>query len=140
MRIVRLACTVFLAAMATAGCGGGPTEVIPGVFAIPGGALDGEEATAASWSEVVREDGILDLETRPSDPYSVRVGFVLKDDRIYIDPADGREWNANLKADPPIRVRIDDRVYAAIAVPVTDAAEREGFDADRNVYRLDLSR
>ncbi|MCP3984418.1 MAG: nitroreductase family deazaflavin-dependent oxidoreductase [bacterium] len=119
------------------GCGGGPSELIPGAFALPGGVLSGEQVTIQSWSEVVKEDGVMELETRPSDPYSVRVGFVLKGDSMYVDPSDGRKWHLNMKADPAVRVRIEGRVYPATAVPVTDPKEREGFDPDRNVYRLD---
>jgi hypothetical protein len=130
--------TGIFATLLLLGCDGGPTEFIPGVFALPGGALEGEEVSVESWSEVIQEDGILDLETRLSDPYSVRVGFVLKGDGIYVDPAGDRTWNANMKADPVVRVRIDHWIYRATAVPVMHAAEREGFDSDRSVYRLDL--
>ncbi len=129
---------VLPATLLLSACGGGPIELIPGAFALPGGVLSGEPATARSWSEVVQEDGVLDLETLPADPYSSRIGFVMKGDAIYVDPAAERQWNENMKADPSVRVRIDGRVYAATAIPVTDPSERQGFDADRDVYRLDL--
>ena len=117
--------------LALAGCGG-PLGIIPG------GELSGSEATASDWSEVVSESGTLDLETRPEDPYSVRIGFVLRDGRIYIDPAEERAWYQNLEADPSVRVRIGDRIYRARAVPVTDPTELEGFDPERRVQRLEL--
>jgi hypothetical protein len=138
--VMRMVEVRVLATLLLLACGGGPTELIPGAFALPGGALSGEPATARSWSEVVQESGVLDLETRPADPYSVRVGFVMKGGAIYVDPAAERQWNVNIKADPAVRVRIDGRVYEATAVPVSDPTEREGFDADRDVYRLDLKR
>ena len=111
---------------------GGPIGIIPG------GALSGEEATANAWTEVVSDSGTLELETRPEDPYSVRVGYVFREGNVYIDPAEERAWYQNIKADPSVRVRFDNRVYRARAVPVTDAAELEGFDPERRVQRLEL--
>jgi hypothetical protein len=137
---VRTAFTWIFAIFALIGCSDGPIELIPGAFALPGGGLEGEQVSVNSWSEVVNADGILDLETRPSDPYSVRIGFVLKGGSLYVDPTAERVWNANMQADPRVRVRVDGRIYLATAVQVTDAEERESFDADRAVYRLDLRR
>ncbi|MDH3206353.1 MAG: hypothetical protein OEO79_07065 [Gemmatimonadota bacterium] len=117
--------------LALAACGG-PIGILAG------GALEGEEGTAGAWSEVVSGSGTLDLETRPEDPYSVRIGFVFRDGEVYIDPAEGRRWYEHLKADPSVRVRIDDRIYRARAVAVTDPIELEGFDPERHVQRLEL--
>lgn len=111
---------------------GGPIGIIPG------GALSGEEATATAWTEVVSDSGTLEIETRPEDPYSVRIGYVFREGNVYIDPAEDRAWYQNLEADPSVRVRFDNRVYRARAVPVTDAAELEGFDPERRVQRLEL--
>lgn len=111
---------------------GGPLGIIPG------GELSGTEASASSWSGVVSESGTLELETRPEDPYSVRIGFVLRDGKVYIDPAEERGWYQHLKANPSVRVRIHERVYRARAVAVTDPAELEGFDPERRVQRLEL--
>ncbi len=119
----------FLALVAACG---GPAGVIPG------GELAGEEATAATWSEVVSESGTLDLETRPGEPYSVRVNYVFRDGNVYIDPADGRAWYRYLTADRSVRVRLDGRIYRARAVAVTDPDERVGFDPERHVQRLEL--
>lgn len=120
------------------GCAHGPTELIPGAFALPGGRLGGEEASTTSWSAAAGDDRILDLETRPGDPYSVRIGFILRDDRLYIDPASGRRWLPNLEANPSVRVRLGSRIYPALAVRVTDPAELQGFDSERRVFRLEL--
>jgi len=111
---------------------GGPIGIVPG------GALSGEEATANAWTEVVSDSGTLELETRPEDPYSVRVGYVFREGNVYIDPAEERAWYQNIRADPSVRVRFDNRVYRARAVPVRDAAELEGFDPERRVQRLEL--
>ena len=131
-RPLATALAVLLAVAAFLWWGGGPLGVIPG------GELSGEEASASSWSEVVSESGPLDLETRPDDPYSVRINFVFRDGDVYIDPAEGRQWYEYLLANPSVRVRIDGRVYRARAVPVTDQAELVGFDRERRVYRLEL--
>lgn len=121
------------------GCEGGPTEIIPGAFALPGGRLSGQSASAESWSAVVDGDGVLDLETRPGDPYSVRIGFVMRGDRIYIDPATERKWLPNLRADPNVRVRLGKQIYRARAVRVTELVELEGFDPTRHVFRLEIA-
>lgn len=119
-------------------CASGPTEIIPYAFALPGGQLSGDEGVAESWSDIIVEGGVLDLETRPDDPYSVRIGFMMKGDRIYVDPSEGRKWLPNLQADSRVRVRIERKVYPAKAVLVSDASELEGFDPARHVFRLDL--
>ena len=111
---------------------GGPAGIIPG------GELSGEEGTATTWTEVVTESGTLDLETRPDDPYSVRINYVFRDGSVYIDPDPGRSWYDHLVEDPTVRVRIDGRIYRARAVRVTDTAELAGFDPERVVYRLEL--
>jgi hypothetical protein len=112
---------------------GGPVGIIPG------GELSGEEATAATWSEVVSESGTLELETRPEDPYSVRINYVFRNGTIYIDPAEGRAWYEHLQDDPSVRVRLDGHIYRARAVPVTDPDELRGFDPERRVHRLELT-
>ena len=124
---------LLLLLLVSVACSKGPTEIIPWAFSIPGGRMSGEPATAASWDEVVEGSGIFDLETRPADPYSVRIGFVMRDGRIDVDPADGRKWLPPLEADSHVRVRIDGRIYRALAIPVADPAELEGFDPMRHV-------
>ena len=126
-RIVGLA----LLLVGVAACGG-PISIIPG------GRLSGEEASASAWTEVISDSGTLDLETRPADPYSVRIGYVFRNGRVYIDPAGDRGWYQHLKANPSVRVRLEGRVYRVRAVSVTDAAELEGFDSERHVQRLEL--
>ncbi|MDJ0786357.1 MAG: hypothetical protein QNK05_06085 [Myxococcota bacterium] len=117
--------------LGSAGCNG------PLAF-LPGGALRGPEGQAESW-EVARGFDSLVLETRPADPYSVRIGFVLRDGRLYVDPAEERTWYAHLAADPAVRVRFDETIYRASAIPVTDPAELEGFDPSRRIFRLELA-
>jgi len=117
-------------ALALAACGG-PFLVFPG------GALSGEvvEEPVRDWSFV--DDRFVDLETRPDDPYSVELNYVVRDGRLYLDPAEGRRWLDHLRADPRVRVRFDGKVYPLRAVLVGRPGEIEGFPEDRFVYRLD---
>jgi hypothetical protein len=117
---------------------GGPIELIPGALALPGGELSGDEGVASSWDEAAAGQSVMDLETRPEDPYSVRIGFVLREGKLYIDPAEGRQWYEHLATNPSVRVRFDETVYRARAVEVTNPTELTGFDSDRHVFRLEL--
>lgn len=110
---------------------GGPFLVFPG------GALSGEvvEEPVRDWSFV--DDRFVDLETRPEDPYSVELNYVVRDGALYVDPAEGRRWLDHIRADPRVRVRFDGKVYPLRAVLVGRPGELEGFPADRFVYRLD---
>ena len=119
-----------LAAVFAVGCGG-PFLVIPG------GELSGEVVTEPvdDWSFV--SDSFVDLETRPSEPYSVELNYIVMDGKLYIDPAEGRVWLEYIREDPRVRVRFGDRIYPLEAVLVGQPGELEGFDADRFIYRLD---
>lgn len=121
---------LLLAAAAAVGCSG-PFLVIPG------GALSGEVVTepVTDWS--FADDLFVDLETRPEDPYSVELNYVVRDGKLYIDPAEGRTWFDHIRADPRVRVRFGGKIYPVTAVLVGQPGELEGFDADRYIYRLD---
>ena len=112
------------------GCGGP-------MLVFPGGALSGEvhPEPVEDWSFV--SDAFVDLELTPDDPYSVQLNYVVRDGRLYIDPAEGRGWFERLKADPRVRVRFGGTVYPLVAVLVGRPGELEGFDPDRFIYRLD---
>ncbi len=112
------------------GCGG-PLAVLTG------GALAGDvvQEPVSDWS--FASDDYLALETRPDDPYSVNLNYVVRDGALYIDPAEGRSWLEHLRADPRVRVRLDGKVYPLQAVLVGKPGELEGFDSDRFIYRLD---
>ncbi len=115
---------------ASSACGG-PFLVIPG------GELSGRIVSepVLDWSFVT--DRFVDLETRPEDPYSVELNYIVKDGQLYIDPAEGRNWLEFIRADPRVRVRFGDKIYPLQAVLVGRPGELEGFDPDRFIYRLD---
>jgi hypothetical protein len=104
---------------------------------MPGGALVGPEGTAKNWVTAAAGSDTLELETRPEDPYSVRIGFVLRDGDLYIDPSEDRRWYAYLVESDAVRVRFADTIYGARVVAVTDATELSGFDSTRHVFRLE---
>jgi hypothetical protein len=110
---------------------GGPFLVFPG------GELSGEvvREPVADWSFV--KDDFVDLETRPSDPYSVELNYVVKNGALYIDPAEERRWLAHIREDPRVRVRFGEKIYLATAVLVGQPGELPGFDPTRFIYRLD---
>jgi hypothetical protein len=109
---------------------GGPVGMLPG------GQLRGEVVSEppSAWS--FPEKGVLTLETRPSDPYSVNVGYTTRDGVLYIDPAPERRWLANLRDDSRVRVRIDGRIHPMTAESVGPPGSLPGFSEDRWVYRL----
>jgi hypothetical protein len=117
-------------ALSSSGCGG-PFLVFPG------GELRGELASepVEDWSFV--DDAFVDLETRPDDPYSVELNYVVRDGRLYLDPAEGRRWLDHIRADPRVRVRFGGRIYPLKAVLVGRPGELADFPEDRFVYRLD---
>ncbi len=119
-------------ALSAGGCSG-PFLVFPG------GSLGGEEVTEPvdDWSFV--DSRFMDLEVRPDDPYSVTINYFVVDGKLFVDPAEDRQWYQYLKADDLVRIRFGfaDRVYPLRAVLVGEPGELEGFDAERYVYRLD---
>ncbi len=127
---LRFASWVLLTSLLATGCGGP-------FFVIPGGGLAGEVVSdkISDWSFV--DDTFVDLETRPGDPYSVELNYVVRDGKLYIDPAEGRSWFEHIRTNPNVRVRFDGKIYPVRAVLVGKPGELEGFDSDRFIYRLD---
>jgi hypothetical protein len=110
------------------GCG--PTLLLPG------GKLSGPvEALPADWSF---SDAVstVQVETRPSDPYSINIWAVALAPHLYIHAGANRSrWVEHLLVDPLLRVRIDAKIYPLTAVRVEDAAEFASFaDAYQKKY------
>lgn len=112
------------------GCGGP-------MLMIPGGALSGEVVATpvTDWSFV--DSTFVDLETRPEDPYSVELNYIVRGGELFIDPAEGKAWFDHLRASPLARVRFGGKVYPVRAVLVGEPGQLEGFAADRYIYRLE---
>lgn len=122
-----------LALMLTApisGCGGEPFLVLSG------GALEGSTARRPdSWTftDAVK---IVQLETRPADPYSVNVWVVAIGDDLYVHAGAKRsQWVENLEADPNVRLRVSGSIYALVASRVEAQQEFDRFsDAYERKY------
>ena len=130
MRRVNFPILLVISLGVATGCGGP-------ILVFPGGALRGEVATepVQDWSFV--DDRFVDLEVRPSQPYSVELNYIVRDGQLYIDPSEGRKWLDYIREDPRVRVRFGDRIYPATAVLVGSPGELPGFPEDRFIYRLD---
>lgn len=103
------------------GCGG------PLPF-MSGGALSGEiRQTPTEWS--FDEDfGVVQLETRPDEPYSVNIAYTLLNGHLYIYAGDTEtQWVKNMDANPNVRLRMSDDIYALRAERVSDPAEISTF-------------
>jgi hypothetical protein len=91
---------------------------------IPGGALAGPETPCPSdgfgFALAARE---IQLEVRPDAPRSLTTWAVVDGDALHI-PADffnpGKRWPQQVDAEPRVRVRIEDRIYACAAHRVRD--------------------
>jgi|ETN07SMinimDraft_1059922.scaffolds.fasta_scaffold650037_1 hypothetical protein len=70
-------------------------------FYFAGGRLSGEEAPLV---ELPISSGVIQLETLPDDPYSVNVGYILLEGKLYLDPAEDRQWYKNILSDPAVRI------------------------------------
>ncbi len=112
------------------GCGG------PVLF-LAGGQLSGDEVPFSA-ANVPQETSTIQLETRPSDPYSVNVTAVVLDRKMFVDPAADRRWYRYLEQESNIRLKIADRppVYAARVTVVDDPEILEHFEADRIVMQI----
>jgi len=130
MMLSRTALRIALLLTTALACGG-PRLIFPG------GELSGEvvREPVEDWSFLT--DLFIDLETRPDDPYSVQLNYIVRDGKLLIDPAEGRRWLEHIRADPRVRARFSGKIYPLTAVLAGRPGELEGFDADRFIYRLD---
>jgi len=105
----------------------------------PGGALSGtEQPKPADWSGTA-EVSTVQIETRPSDPYSVNIWGVGVGPDFYIATSpEGTAWSQHLDSDPGVRLRVGDVIHPLKAVPVTDEAERKRvYDSYIQKYEYD---
>ena len=101
---------------------GGPL----GLF--PGGKLAGSvQPPPANWAGA-GEYGLIELETRPDEPYSVNIAYTVVDGDLYANAGDTEtQWVKNIAADPRVLIRMDDVIYPLTAERVTDADEIARF-------------
>ncbi len=119
-----------LAALALLLGGWGPWLIFPG------GELAGTESEApASWTFSDAIDTV-QLETQPTDPYSVNIWITRVDAIVYVHAGANRAaWVEHIEADANVRVQAGERIFPLRAVRVRDAAEFARFsDAYEQKY------
>ena len=129
---------LFFAAIATlvvAGCE--PT------FVFAGGELSGtERPTPTDWG-FTEDVGTVQIETRPTDPYSVNVWGVSVNRRFYVAASDAGDatWVQAIEAEPRVRLRVGDDIYLLLAKRTEDTEElAEVTDAYVGKYGGDRER
>lgn len=99
------------------------------IVMLPGGELSGDvQPTPSSWA-FTDEIETVQLETRPSDPYSVNIWAVAAGDSLYIAAGGGAEttWARHIDADPQVRLRVGNSLFELNAVQANDEATRNVF-------------
>jgi len=109
---------------------------------LPGGALEGEARPAPSdWTSAVGDYDTCQLETQPTDPYSVNIVCTVVEGRLYLNAGDTEtQWVKNMGADPNVRLRVSGFLYELRAERVSDAAELATFGqawTDQSMFRRD---
>ena len=96
-----------------------------GPFAVmPGGELNGAVSEVPESWELDEISALAQLETRPSEPYSINLVYVQMNGQLYIYAGDNRtNWVQHIEQDPRIRIRINETIYPARAVRVTNDDE-----------------
>ena len=107
------------AALALCGC-----SYVP----FSGGALEGTvQPTPESWSEVAQPD-IIELETNPAEPYSVKLWIVGHDADLWVHAGANRAtWVEHMEADPRVRLKIGQSIYLLTAERVNGTEEFAAF-------------
>ena len=142
---MRLTSVVLLLLAVIAACG-------EPLVMIPGGKLEGPNVPAPELWSLVPE--VVQVETRPEDPYSVNIWSVGIAEHLYIATGDdGTRWSGYLDDDPQVRVRVGEHIHSLRAQRVADGMElaavavayAEKYDVDNDddwvssgtVFRLD---
>ena len=96
-----------------------------------GGRLGGvEEEAPAEWA-FVNDVENCQLETNPEQPHSINCWCYGRGSRVYVPSSmilgptvpTERQWVQNVQANPAVRLRVDDRVFALRAVRVPEGPE-----------------
>ena len=98
------------------------------IVMVPGGALSGSvQPVPSDWSF---SDAIetIQLETRPSDPYSVNLWGIGIGKVFYVAAGSSESrWASNISEDPRVRLRLGDDLYELQATRTKDQAELDAF-------------
>ena len=94
-------------------------------FVFAGGELSGtERPTPTDWS-FTEDIGTVQIETRPTDPYSVNVWGVSINRYFYVAASDARDaaWARAIEAEPQVRLRVGGDIYPLLAKRTEDPDE-----------------
>ena len=110
------------------------------IVMLPGGELSGTvTAIPGDWAFTDEVD-TFQLETRPSDPYSVNIWAIEINGGMYVVAGGGPEttWARHFQDYPRVRLRVDDALYELTAVEANSEADRDLFlAAARKKYDFD---
>ncbi len=100
---------------------------------IPGGEISGTLTPApADWSkDAGAAEETIQLETRPSDPYSVNLWGLALESGYYVAAGRGgnSEWVEHIQGNPEVRLGVAEKLYELRAERVTDTSELDRFAA-----------
>lgn len=93
-----------------------------------GGSLDGVPTEALTDWRTLAEIDIIQLETRPEDPYSVKLWVIAQEHHLYVYAGDNySQWAQNIDANPKVRLQADNALFALDAARVTNQDEFRAF-------------
>ena len=115
-----LALTVLLCSLLS-GCS---ADFIP----FSGGKLQGEEMEVPADWEMLRAIDVIELETNPAEPYSVKLWIIAIDSVLYIHAGANRAtWVEHIEVDSTVRLKVGDAIYQLSAARVGSQAEFDRF-------------
>jgi len=83
------------------------------------------------WTEVAATS-VIQLETNPAQPYSVKLWIIGDDANLYVHAGANRAtWVEHMETDPRVRLLIDNALYELRSERITSQAE---FDAFSDLY------
>ena len=106
------------------------------IVLLPGGALEGSPAAAPDNWSFTDSVKTIQLETNPSEPYSVNIWVIAEGQHLYVHAGANRAtWVEHMEADPSVRLRVDDSIYDLVAERVEEQSEFDRFsDAYEKKY------
>jgi hypothetical protein len=100
---------------------------------LPGNRLAGEEVVLPDGDWTFADEFMsLQIETRPSDPYSVTTTFFVHNGNLYIPSVftEWSRWTHFIQEDAQVRIRVDGKVYRGRASKLEDPAVIEELAED----------
>jgi hypothetical protein len=108
---------------------------------LSGGALSGQVQPAPETWALAEDFGVVQIETRPSEPYSVNVAYTQIDGHLYLNAGDTEtEWVTHIAGDPSVRMRVGETIYESRAERVTESGEVAAFGTawtDHSMFHRD---